>query len=90
MGGEGAVCVHGERAWRAIPPRIEPRSTVGSGDSLVAGMAIALARGDDLAEGLRLGTAAGAATAMTPGTSLGSAEDVAALLPHVQIEELRV
>lgn len=90
MGGEGAVCVQGTRAWRAIPPRIEPRSTVGSGDSLVAGMAIALARGDDLADGLRLGTAAGAATAMTPGTSLGSAEDVATLLPHVQIEEIRV
>lgn len=88
MGGEGAVCVEGKRAWRIRPPSVERQSTVGSGDSFVAGLAIALARGDDLVEGLRLGTAAGAATAMTRGTTLGSAEDVATLLPQVRIEEI--
>lgn len=88
MGGAGSVCVRGRQAWRIIPPTIERRSTVGSGDSFVAGLAIALARGDDLTEGLRLGTAAGAATAMTPGTALGAAEDVERLLPQVQIEQI--
>lgn len=89
MGGEGSVCVEGERAWRIVPPSVERRSTVGSGDSFLAGVAIALARGDDLVEGLRLGTAAGAATAMTPGTALGNADDIARLLPLVEIEEIR-
>ncbi|HEX7117821.1 MAG TPA: 1-phosphofructokinase [Longimicrobiales bacterium] len=88
MGGAGAVCVQGERAWRAVPPEVELRSTIGSGDSLVAGLAIALARGDDIVDGLRLGTAAGAATAMTPGTTLGTAKDVVSLLPRVRIEAL--
>ncbi len=89
MGAQGAVCAQGNRVWQAIPPKVERLSTVGSGDSLVAGLAVAIARGDDIVEGLRLGTAAGAATAMTPGTALGTAEMVAALLPQVQITELR-
>ncbi|HUF26010.1 MAG TPA: 1-phosphofructokinase [Gemmatimonadaceae bacterium] len=88
MGAEGAVCVQSGRAWRVIAPRVERRSTVGSGDSMVAGLAVALARGDDLLEGMRLGTAAGAATAMTPGTGLGTAEGIAQLLPQVFVEAL--
>jgi fructose-1-phosphate kinase PfkB-like protein len=56
MGAQGAVCVDGEQAWLAVPPPIERRSTVGSGDSLVAGLAVALAEGEDLVAGLRRGT----------------------------------
>lgn len=88
MGAQGAVCVQGERAWLAAPPGVERRSTVGSGDSMVAGLAVALARGEDIVEGLRLGSAAGAATATTIGTALGTAEEVASLLPRVRITAL--
>ncbi|MFN0073533.1 MAG: 1-phosphofructokinase [Chloroflexota bacterium] len=89
MGARGLICAQGERVWHVRPPQIERQSTVGSGDSLVAGLAIALARGDDIAEGLRLGSAAGAATAMTIGTALGTAADVQMLLPKVSIEVVR-
>jgi fructose-1-phosphate kinase PfkB-like protein len=41
-----------------------------------------------MAEGLRLGTAAGAATAQSHGTALASAADVDALLGRVQPETL--
>lgn len=88
MAAQGAICAQGERIWRAIPPVVKRRSTVGSGDSLVAGLVVALAQGQDVVEGLRLGTAAGAATAMAKGTSLGTAADIARLLPRVQIETL--
>ncbi|MBI3979280.1 MAG: 1-phosphofructokinase [Chloroflexi bacterium] len=88
MGAAGAVCVQGEHAWHAIPPAVERRSTVGSGDSMVAGLAVALARGDGIVAGLRLGSAAGAATALATGTALGTVDDVAALLPRVRIEEV--
>lgn len=88
MGREGAVCVDGRRAWRIVPPSVQMRSTVGSGDSFVAGLTVALARGDDLIEGLRLGAAAGAATAGSTGTSLGTAAAVAELLPHVELRPL--
>lgn len=88
LGASGAVCAEGDRVWLAIPPPVESRSTVGSGDSLVAGLAVAMARGDDIVEGLRVGTAAGAATALMPGSALATAADVAELLPRVKIEQL--
>ncbi|MCX6020822.1 MAG: PfkB family carbohydrate kinase, partial [Chloroflexi bacterium] len=81
----GALCAWDHQIWRAVAPPVERRSTVGSGDSMVAGLALALARGDSIVEGLRLGTAAGAATAMTPGTHLGSREQIEALLPQVSV-----
>jgi 1-phosphofructokinase family hexose kinase len=88
LGADGAVCVTRDQAWRIRPPAVERCSTVGSGDSLVAGVAVCLARGDGIEEGLRLGTAAGAATALSSGTSLGGIDDVARLLPLVRIEPL--
>jgi 6-phosphofructokinase 2 len=88
MGAAGAVCMQGTRALLVVPPRVVARSTVGSGDSFVAGLSVALARGDDLVEGLRLGAACGAATAASDGTTLASAEDVAELLPNVGIKVL--
>lgn len=88
MGARGAICVTGGRTLRVRPPAIERRSTVGSGDAMIAGLAVALARGDDLVHALALGTAAGAATAAAEGTAQGAAEDVARLLPRVAVEEL--
>lgn len=88
MGASGSVLVTGDRVVRAVPPPVRRQSAVGSGDSLVAGLLIALHEGWDLAEGLRLGTAAGAATAMTVGTQLGEREEIEALLPQVRIETL--
>jgi 1-phosphofructokinase family hexose kinase len=88
MGADGAVCASGERMWRVRSPRVQARSTVGSGDSMVAGIAVGLARGDDIVEGLRLGAAAGAATAMTAGTALGAIEDVEELLPRISVEAI--
>ncbi len=88
MGGRGAVCVQDDRMWRVYPPEVERKSTVGSGDAMVAGIAVALARGQTIEEGLRLGTAAGAATAMSAGTALGMAEDVLRLVPLVRIDTI--
>ncbi|HVC35101.1 MAG TPA: 1-phosphofructokinase [Chloroflexota bacterium] len=90
MGAQGAICLQDDTVWHAIPPRIVRRSTVGSGDSMVAGLAISIARGEDISTGLRLGTAAGAATAMVPGTALGDAADIARLMPQVRVTRLAV
>ncbi len=85
QGADGAIGVGPDGSWKAIPPRVDARSTVGSGDSMVAGMAIALNEEKGLDEALRLGTAAGAATALTPGTQLCRPGDVARLLPLVGV-----
>jgi 1-phosphofructokinase family hexose kinase len=88
MGPRGSIGVRDDRVWWAAPPPPVRRNKIGTGDSLVAGLAVALARGEDLAAGLRLGTAAAAATTMAPGTALGSAETVTRVLPQVQVEEI--
>lgn len=87
-GADGAVGLGPDGCWKAVPPRVEPRSTVGSGDSMVAGLAIALSEGGSLRDGLLLGTAAGAATAMVTGTKLCRRADVEMLLARVQLHEL--
>lgn len=88
MGAKGAVYAEGSKTWLATPPKVKLETSVGSGDALVAGLAVALAGGRSLVDGLREGTAAGAATAMTEGTEPGSKEDVMDLLPDVKIEEI--
>lgn len=88
MGASGSVLATEGGIVRALPPQVERKSAVGSGDSLVAGLAIALHEHLPLAEGLRIGTAAGAATAMTVGTHLGTREEIEMLLPRVRIETI--
>jgi len=88
QGAQGAIGVGPGGAWKAVAPAVEARSTVGSGDSMVAGLAIALAEETGLEQGLRLGTAAGAGTAMTPAAHLCRAEDFDALLPRVGMRSL--
>ncbi len=88
QGADGAIGVGPDTVWKAIPPIVEACSSVGSGDSMVAGLAIAFNEGCTLAYGLRLGTAAGAATAMTPGTRLCEAEEVEALVRRVIVQKL--
>jgi len=88
LGGEGAVCAHAGRVWHFAGPRVPAARAVGAGDSLVAGLVIALLRGQSPPEALRLSAAAAAATALTPGTGLGSAEDVRRLIPEVTVTPL--
>ncbi len=88
QGADGAVGVGPSGAWKAVPPPVVARSTVGSGDSMVAGLAIALDEEADFTEGLRLGTAAGAATAMVRGTQLCHSGDVERLLPQVSVRAI--
>jgi fructose-1-phosphate kinase PfkB-like protein len=78
-----------EGAWKARPPHVEASTAVGSGDSMVAGFAMALCDGGSLIDALTMGTAAGAATSIRPGTSLCSAEDVRRILPGVTCDPLR-
>jgi len=59
-------------ATRATPPPITPRSTVGAGDSSLAGYVRADVAGADAAERLRMAVAYGSAAAALPGSALPS------------------
>ncbi|HEY9307826.1 MAG TPA: 1-phosphofructokinase [Microbacterium sp.] len=76
LGSRGAVLVTAEGAWLARPPRIQVRSTVGAGDSSLAGYVLAATRGADHEERLRLAIRYGAAAASLPGTQAPTPPDL--------------
>jgi len=64
-GAETAVAFDGKTVWQVKPPRIKVINPIGSGDAMMAGIAVALVRGKTLPDALRLGIACGAANALT-------------------------
>jgi 1-phosphofructokinase len=85
QGARGAVMVTSQGAWRAYPPALAASNTVGTGDAMVAGMVQVLSHGGSPEEALRLGSAAGAAAALTVGTQPCRPADVVRLLSRVQV-----
>ena len=79
LGAEGALLVTSATAERLPAPKVPVESRIGAGDSMVAGIVLALARGNSLRQAVLLGLAAGSATVMTPGTELCRTADVARL-----------
>ena len=75
LGAAGVLVVTASMVLRIRSPDVPIRSRVGAGDCTVAGITLALARGEALATAVRLGVAAGAAAVMTPGTELCRRED---------------
>ncbi|MDO9583501.1 MAG: 1-phosphofructokinase family hexose kinase [Desulfomicrobium sp.] len=75
LGAAGALVVSEEFAERILPPTVPIVSKVGAGDSMVAGIALSLARGNPLRESILFGVAAGSAAVMTPGSELCRKED---------------
>ena len=61
---------------RLASPTVPVRSTIGAGDSMLAGIVLRLQQGRSFREALRFGVAAGAATVMNPGTELCHRRDV--------------
>jgi len=72
LGSVGAVLVDAHGAWSAAAPRIVPLSTVGAGDSSLAGWLLAERAGADSAGRLAQAVASGAAAASLPGSDVPS------------------
>ncbi|OGN90377.1 MAG: 1-phosphofructokinase [Chloroflexi bacterium RBG_13_48_17] len=87
-GKDGLIAANGEKALKAIPPQVEVRSTVGAGDSTIAGLVLKLNEGLGIDEACRWAVAAGTAATLTPGTELCRREDVERLLSRVKIKRL--
>ncbi|MEX2577638.1 MAG: 1-phosphofructokinase family hexose kinase [Verrucomicrobiales bacterium] len=75
LGSGGAVLTTAEIRERIPAPTVKIRSKIGAGDSTVAGVVLALARGQSVPEAARFGIAAGAAAVMTEGTELCRRKD---------------
>ena len=76
LGPAGAVLVTADGAWHATAPEVPVVSTVGAGDSSVAGYILADVNGGDETERLRTAMAYGSAAASLPGTTLPTPADL--------------
>lgn len=76
LGAAGAVLATRDGVWIACPPAIRRLSTVGAGDSALAGYLIADLAGADPADRLRSAVAHGAAAAALPGSTLPTPADL--------------
>jgi len=77
------------RRYRALAPQLEPISTVGAGDVLLAQFIAAKLAGRHSDDALRLAVAAGAASTLEVGAGRFEPRDVGRLAAGVQIEELQ-
>lgn len=84
MGSAGALLVTKELAVQIIPPSVDIKSTVGAGDSMVAGLALSLSENKSLTEAVQYGVACGTAATMNPGTGLCKPADVEHLYKLIQ------
>jgi len=76
LGPQGACIVAKDLVDYVPAPAVKKRSTVGAGDSMVAGLVYGLSTGLSIRETARLGVACGSAATMNPGTELFKKDDV--------------
>lgn len=88
LGEQGALLLCGGRCWMATPPVVEAVSTIGAGDSSLAGFIAAAQRGESADLCLKHAVAYGTAACLTEGTLPPEAEDIAAIYPKVQVTQL--
>jgi 6-phosphofructokinase 2 len=88
LGDQGALLVMEDGAWRSRPPPLAVASSVGAGDSFLAGLLVALSHEDRPADALRQAVAAGAAALLAAGTQLCRPADVSRLAAAVEVWEI--
>ncbi|MGZ5286225.1 MAG: 1-phosphofructokinase family hexose kinase [Flavisolibacter sp.] len=76
MGPAGALLVSKKQKKKFNAPAVKKQSTVGAGDSMVAGIVYQLQKGADIETAVRYGVACGSAATINKGTQLFLKEDV--------------
>lgn len=74
-GGSCAMVVTNKIDQTITPPQVKRKSTVGAGDSMVAGIVFYLSQGKSIVEAMQYGVACGTAATINPGTELCKKED---------------
>jgi 1-phosphofructokinase len=85
---EPALALLDDRLYQVEVPPLEVADHRGAGDSMTAGVAAALARGEDLLEAVRTGAAAGAVNVTRHGLGTGEVETIKALAERVRLTPL--
>jgi len=84
LGARGAMMASRKGIVYSTPPTVVKRSTVGDGDSMVAGMVWALSNNMQLTDVLNYGVACGTAATMNSGAELCLKTDVESIFEWLQ------
>jgi 6-phosphofructokinase 2 len=85
-GARGVVGVSREERYHVVPPKVNVKSSMGAGDSLLAGLVFALNEGASFKDALALGVACGTAATLNPMQALCVREDVYEMRKEVVIK----
>ena len=88
MGGDGSILVTESACYKVPPVKASVKSTVGAGDSMVAGFVHGLSQGMQDQDALRLSVACATAAVMTEGSETYALETVKNLLAKIKIEKV--
>lgn len=88
LGGEGGVYSGEYGRYRILVPKLSsPKSTVGAGDSTIAGFLLGITEGKAIEDVLRLAFACGTAACLTEGTLPPRQEDVEKLIGEISVQK---
>lgn len=92
LGREGLIWLEHKNGpvWKAVPPRMNVISAVGSGDATLGGFAFAAVQDIGGEEALRLAAACGAANCVAPAPGRIELATVRALRPQIEIQHINV
>jgi 6-phosphofructokinase 2 len=90
LGGDGALLATRDGCLRLAAPQVKVKSSVGAGDSFVAGMTLGLYQGRPFEDAFSLGLATGTATVLTAGSELCHQADVERLFQQITGRPLRL
>lgn len=76
LGPKGAILATKDKLEHFPAPQVEFISSIGAGDSMVAGIVCSLSRGNSIEDAVLFGLACGSATIKSPGTELLTKDDV--------------
>lgn len=86
LGADGAFLITKEHSMRIIPPKVNIQSTVGAGDSMLAGIVLSLSDNRNIIQAAQYGVACGTAATMNQGTELCHLND-AQILYHMMTDQ---
>ena len=89
LGEQGALLLQNGSCYIATPPVIQAISTIGAGDSSLAGFIAAAQSGLDAAGCLQNAVAYGTAACLTEGSLPPTAADIAAIRTQVQVQQMQ-
>jgi 1-phosphofructokinase len=89
MGEQGALFVEANHVIRAVPPRVQVKSTVGAGDAMLSGMLVGKIENRSLEDCARLATAFSVIAVTTIGAGLPSVTALESIQPQVTITHIK-